>query len=112
MFTGTKESWLEKTQKARDVMAWAPTIEVDKSITDAALLLVNSAVSMDTPLTKVMTADVITTDPDATIIDCIRMLENHEISAMPIVEKNKVVGIISGDILARQTLFRLLQTMV
>ncbi len=67
---------------------------------------------MDAPLTKVMTCDVITTGPDATIIDCIRMLENHEISAMPIVEENKVVGVISGDILARQTLFRLLQTMV
>ncbi len=132
---------MEKSRKARDIMANAPTIEVDKSITDAANLLVNTAVSivnvvsekgkligivtnwditramasqmpMDTPLTKVMTADVITTDPDATIIDCIRMLENHEISAMPIVEDNKVVGIISGDILARQTLFRLLQTMV
>jgi len=132
---------MEKSRKARNIMANAPTIEVDKSITDAANLLVNTAVSivnvvsekgkligivtnwditramasqmpMDTPLTKVMTADVITTDPDATIIDCIRMLENHEISAMPIVEDNKVVGIISGDILARQTLFRLLQTMV
>ncbi len=132
---------MEKTRKARDVMDCAPTIEVDKSITDAALLLVNAAVSivnvvsqkgkligivtnwditsamasqmpMDTPLTKIMTTDVITTDPDATIIDCIRMLENNEISAMPIVEENKVVGIISGDILARQTLFRLLQTMV
>jgi glutamate dehydrogenase (NAD(P)+) len=132
---------MEKTRKARDVMAWAPTIEVDKSITDAATLLVNAVVSivnvvsqkgkligivtnwditsamasqmpMDTPLTKVMTTDVITTGPDATIIDCIRMLENHEISAMPIVDNNKVVGIISGDILARKTLFRLLQTMV
>jgi glutamate dehydrogenase/leucine dehydrogenase/CBS domain-containing protein len=132
---------MEKTRKARDIMASAPTIEVDKSITDAANLLVNAQVSivnvvsqkgkligivtnwditramasqmpMDTPLTKVMTADVITTGPDTTIIDCIRMLENHEISAMPIVEDNKVVGVISGDILAGKTLFRLLQTMV
>ncbi|MCP3945120.1 MAG: CBS domain-containing protein [Desulfobacteraceae bacterium] len=131
---------MEKSRKARDIMALAPTINVDKSITDAANLLVNTSVSivtvvsqkgkligivtnwditkamasqmpMDTPLTKVMTADVITTGPDATIIDCIRMLENHEISAMPIVDDNKVVGVISGDILARQTLFRLLQTM-
>jgi glutamate dehydrogenase (NAD(P)+) len=132
---------MEKSRKARDIMACAPTIEVDKTITDAAKLLVNAAVSivnvvsqkgkligivtnwditramaaqmpMNTPLTKVMTADVITTGPDTPIIDCIRMLENHEISAMPIVENNKVLGIISGDILARQTLFRLLQSMV
>jgi CBS domain-containing protein len=66
---------------------------------------------MDSPLTQIMTADVITNTPDASIIDCIRKLENHEISAMPIVEEDKVVGVISGDILAKRTLFRLLQTM-
>lgn len=130
----------EKSRKARDVMEDAPTIEVDKRITDAAKLLVNTdsplvnvvsekgkligivtnwdvtramalQMPMDSPLTRVMTADVIFTGPETTIIDCIRMLENHEISAMPIVEDNQVVGVISGDILARQTLFRLLQTM-
>ncbi len=131
---------MEKSRTARDVMEKAPTISVDKSVTDAAGLLVDAAVSivnvvsekgkligivtnwditkamasklpMDSPLTRVMTADVITGSPDDTIIDCIRMLENHEISAMPIVENNKVIGVISGDILARRTLFRLLQTM-
>jgi glutamate dehydrogenase (NAD(P)+) len=39
------------------------------------------------------------------------MLEHHEISAMPIVENDRVLGVISGDILAKQTLFKLLQTM-
>jgi len=130
----------EKSRTARDIMEKAPTIGVDKSMTDAAQLLVNahvpivnvvsekgkligivthwditkamaSKLPMDSPLTRVMTADVITNSPDATIIDCIRMLENHEISAMPIVDKDKVVGVISGDILAKKTLFRLLQTM-
>ncbi len=131
---------MEKSRTARDIMEEAPTISVDKSITDAAQLLVKAHVSivnvvsekgkligivtnwditkamasklpMDSPLTKVMTADVMTAGPDASILDCIRMLENHEISAMPIVADDKVVGVISGDILARRTLFRLLQTM-
>ncbi len=131
---------MEKSRTARDIMEKAPTISVDKSITDAAQLLVKAHVSivnvvsekgkligivtnwditkamasklpMDSPLTKVMTADVFTAAPGDTILDCIRMLENHEISAMPIVENDKVVGVISGDILARRTLFRLLQTM-
>ncbi len=131
---------MEKSRTARDIMEKAPTISLDKSITDAAQLLVGahvsvvnvvsekgkligivtnwditkamaSKLSMDSPLTKIMTADVMTAGPDATILDCIRMLENHEISAMPIVEEDKVVGVISGDILARRTLFRLLQTM-
>ncbi len=131
---------MEKSRTAQDIMEEAPTISVDKSITDAAKLLVNAHVSivnvvsekgkligivtnwditnamakklpMESPLTKIMTADVITNAPDATIIDCIRKLETHEISAMPIVDDDKVVGVITGDILARRTLFRLLQTM-
>jgi glutamate dehydrogenase (NAD(P)+) len=131
---------MEKTRTAKDVMEDAPTIAVDRQITDAAKLLVQSPVSivnvvsekgkligivtnwditramashqpMDAPLTRVMTTDVIFTGPDTPILDCVRMLEHHEISAMPIVENDRVVGIISGDILAKQTLFRLLQTM-
>jgi CBS domain-containing protein len=70
-----------------------------------------SKLPMDAPLTRVMTADVITTPPDAGIIDCIRKLENYDISAMPVVEDDKVVGVISGDILAGRTLYRLLQTL-
>ncbi|MDZ7666137.1 MAG: Glu/Leu/Phe/Val dehydrogenase dimerization domain-containing protein [Desulfotignum sp.] len=131
---------MEKTRTAKDVMQDAPTIAVDRQITDAARLLVKSPVSivnvvsekgkligivtnwditramashlpMDAPLTRVMTTDVIYTGPDTPILDCVRMLEHHEISAMPIVENNRVIGVISGDILAKQTLFRLLQTM-
>jgi glutamate dehydrogenase (NAD(P)+) len=130
----------EKSRKARDIMEDAPTIGVDKSVTDAAELLVRahvpivnvvsekgkligivtnwditkamaSKLPMDSPLTRVMTADVVTSSPDAGIIDCIRKLENHDISAMPIVEDDRVLGVISGDILAGRTLFRLLQTM-
>lgn len=130
----------EKAKTARHIMADAPMISMDQTITDAAALLVDAHVSivnvvskagrligivtswditramasklpMDAPLTKIMTTDVITSPPDATIIECIRKLETYEISAMPIVEDDRVIGIISGDILARQTLFRLLQTL-
>jgi len=66
---------------------------------------------MDSPLTRVMTADVVTASPEDAILDCIRMLETHEISAMPVVAEDRVAGVITGDILARRTLFRLLQTM-
>jgi len=38
------------------------------------------------------------------------MLEHHEISAMPVVNGEGVLGVISSDILARRTLYRLLQT--
>ena len=130
----------EKSRTVRDIMEDAPTIGVDKSVTDAARLLVEahvpivnvvskkgkligivtnwditkamaSGLPMDAPLTRVMTADVITTPPDAGIIDCLRKLENYDISAMPVVEDDKVIGVISGDILASRTLYRLLQTL-
>jgi glutamate dehydrogenase (NAD(P)+) len=131
----------EKSKTAQDIMEDAPTIDVDKSIADAAQSLVEATVpivnivsekgkligivtpwditkamasklTMDSPLTKIMTADVITNTPDANIIDCIRMLETNAISAMPIVKDDKVVGVISSDTLARKTLFRLLQATV
>jgi len=137
----TRIASMEKSRKARDVMVRPPTIEVDKDISQAAQLLVDTdspmvcvvsekgkligivtnwditramamQTSMDSPLAEIMTADVITAMPDATIIDCIRILENYEISAMPIVEDTRAIGIISGDILARNTLYRLLQTMI
>ena len=129
----------EKSRTARDIMVPAPVIGLDRQITDAAELLMESHVSivtvvsekgrpigivtnwditraaalklpMDAPLTKIMTTDLVSTGPDTSILNCIRMLENHEFSAMPVVDENRVLGIVSGDILARKTLFRLLQT--
>lgn len=131
----------EKSKTAKEIMEDAPRLDVDKNIADAAQLLLDAPVpivnivsekgkligivtpwditkamasklTMDSPLTKIMTADVITNSPDAGIIDCIRMLENHAISAMPIVVDDKVVGVVSSDTLARKTLFRLLQATV
>lgn len=129
----------EKSRTARDIMVPAPVIGLDRQITDAAELLMESHVSivtvvsekgrpigivtnwditraaalklpMEAPLTKIMTTDLVSTGPDTSILNCIRMLENHEFSAMPVVDENRVLGIVSGDILARKTLFRLLQT--
>ncbi len=128
----------EKSRKVADIMEKPPRIDVNKSLKESAQLLIDSSTPIVTvvsqkdrligivtewditkaaasgtdynnPLTTVMTADVITIEPNCTIIDCIRRLERFEISAMPVVEDNKVVGVISGDILARRTLYRLLQ---
>lgn len=132
---------MEKSKTAGDIMEDAPTIAVDRSVTDAAKLLVDASVpvvnvvsekgkligiisnwditkamasqlSVDAPLTKIMTTDVIVAPPDASIIDCVRLLENHGISSIPIVEGNHVVGVVSGETLAGKTLFRLLQAAV
>ena len=64
----------------------------------------------DVPVTEVMTHDVITASPSDTILDVVRKLEHYEISAMPVLTEQGVIGVISSDILAQRTLYRLLQT--
>jgi glutamate dehydrogenase/leucine dehydrogenase/CBS domain-containing protein len=68
-----------------------------------------TACAEDLPLTEIMTREVISANPTDTILAVVRMLEHHEISAMPVVNGEGVMGVISSDILARRTLYRLLQ---
>jgi CBS domain-containing protein len=68
-----------------------------------------TACAADLPLNEIMSRDVISACPEETILDVVRKLEYHEISAMPVVDDGNVVGLISSDILAQRTLYRLLQ---
>ncbi len=128
----------ESFRTVADVMEPIPTIAEDHTVRDAAQLLVEeksdilavisaageltgvvtewdvtrasaTACAEDLPLTEIMTREVISANPADTILDVVRMLEHHEISAMPVVNGEGVLGVISSDILARRTLYRLLQ---
>jgi len=68
-----------------------------------------TACAADVPVAEIMSREVITARPDDNVIDVIRKLETYEISAMPVVEGEAVVGLVSTDILAHKTLYRLLQ---
>jgi glutamate dehydrogenase (NAD(P)+) len=68
-----------------------------------------TACAADLPLDEIMSRAVISACPQETILDVVRKLEYHEISAMPVVDDDNVVGLISSDILAQRTLYRLLQ---
>lgn len=51
----------------------------------------------------VMTHDVRTVSPEATIKDVARLLAEHRISGVPVVEAGRIVGVITeGDLLPRQ----------
>lgn len=51
----------------------------------------------------VMTRNVISISPDATVLQAARMMLEHHISGLPVVEKGKLVGVLSeGDFLRRQ----------
>ena len=54
--------------------------------------------------------EVIAAAPGDSILELVRKLEYHDISAMPVVEWGAVLGMVSADLLARRSLLRLLQS--
>jgi glutamate dehydrogenase/leucine dehydrogenase len=121
-----------------DVMEPLQSIPPDRSVRDAAQILINdphemlaivsaagvlmgvvtdwditkasaTACAADVPVAEIMSREVITARPEDNVIDVVRKLETHEISAMPVVDEGAVVGVVSTDILAHKTLYRLLQ---
>jgi glutamate dehydrogenase (NAD(P)+) len=129
----------ERGRTAADLMEPIPTIPLTASIRDAAGKLVEAGRAIlavvtlqgtlvgvvtrwditraiaqdlpeDQPLERIMTRDVVAASPGDSIMEMIRTLEHHDISAMPVVEQGVVLGMISADLLARRTLLRLLQS--
>jgi glutamate dehydrogenase (NAD(P)+) len=127
----------ESGRTAADLMEPLPTIESACSLQEAAAKLVEAGSPMLAVVTsndeitgvltewditrataqgvpaatssaEVMTRDVVTCPPDAGILDMVRLLELHKISAMPVVEDGLVRGMVSADLLARKSLAKLL----
>ena len=129
----------EKDRKAADIMESIITILATSTTQEAAKLLVETGCPIlavinphndlvgvisnwditkaasrgpieKTTIDQIMTRTVICAKLDDLILDLVRKLEYYEISAMPVVEGKKVKGMISTDILARRSLYRLLQS--
>lgn len=127
----------ESGRTAADLMESLPTIEVTCSLQQAAAKLVEAGspilavVSPENeiagvltewditrataqglpnsqPSAEVMTRQIITCPPEAGILDMVRLLELHKISAMPVVEDGHVLGMVSADGLAKKSLAKLL----
>jgi len=64
----------------------------------------------DMPLRKIMTRETVTAAPTDSILELVRKLEYHEISAMPVIDKGVAIGMVNTDLLSRRTLLRLLQS--
>jgi CBS domain-containing protein len=55
--------------------------------------------SAETPVWEIMTSPVITVTRDTTVQDCMQLVTDRRIRHLPVLEKNKLVGIISiGDL--------------
>ena len=131
----------ESDRTVADIMDPIPTITAGCPLKEAAALMVEAGSSIlavvspegklagvitewditqatakdapnDTSLDKIMTREVITAAPDDGFLTVIRKLEQHGISAMPVVENDRVLGKISASLLANRSLFRLLQSEV
>ena len=128
----------EGGRTAADLMEPIPTLAAGSSVREAALTLVRARSPIlavvtpdgglagvltewditrataegspdDQPVEAIMTHGVVAAGPGDTILEMVRTLEHHEISAMPVVDGGVVRGMVSADLLARRSLFRLLQ---
>jgi glutamate dehydrogenase (NAD(P)+) len=128
----------EKERTAKDIMEPMPTIGIQASLAEAAALIVESqsnivaVLSQDHKLAgilttwditrataesicedsveRIMTKKVISADTAKSILDIVTDLEQNQISAMPVVEGGKVLGMVSSDLLAQRYLLRLLRS--
>ena len=65
----------------------------------ARKVIVKGRASDTTPVSDIMTADVLTTSPSETVNDCMGVMTERKIRHLPVVEDNTVVGMISiGDL--------------
>lgn len=71
-------------------------------LTDRDIVVRNVAHSKDpgkTPVKDVMTIDITSVTPEADIKDVFRMMSSKQIRRLPVVQDNKLVGIVSiGDV--------------
>jgi glutamate dehydrogenase/leucine dehydrogenase/CBS domain-containing protein len=122
---------------AKDIMVPIPTIDVNSTLQEVAALIIKknsdiiAVLSMgklvgvvtdwdvtkataegviDVKLDKIMTKNVISASKNLTILDIVRELEQYQISAMPIVEDGKVLGLVSSDLIAQHYVLDYLQT--
>jgi CBS domain-containing protein len=129
----------EQDRTAKDIMERLITIPIESNIQDAAHLLVEAGspilavvmpsgalagvvtdwditraaalgLKMEDSIRTIMTRQVISAAPGDSILEIVRKLEYYEISSMPVVEGETVLGMVGTDILARRSLYRLLQT--
>jgi CBS domain-containing protein len=55
--------------------------------------------SSDTPVSAIMTSKVLTVTPETSVQECMQLMTEQRVRHLPVMEKNRVVGMISiGDL--------------
>jgi glutamate dehydrogenase (NAD(P)+) len=127
----------ESRRTAGNIMEPMPTIGLDAGMQEAAELIVKSQRNIvgvlgtddklagvvttwditrataqgvcDERVASIMTRDVVAAAPDFSILEIVRELEHHRISAMPVVADGAVLGMVTSDLLAQRYLLQLLR---
>jgi CBS domain-containing protein len=80
-------------------------IVTDWDITQAAARGKIEGVRVD----NVMTCEILSCGPEDSILDAVTRLEQHDISALPVISADgRLLGVITASLLATRTLYRLL----
>jgi glutamate dehydrogenase (NAD(P)+) len=126
----------ESERTAKDIMEPMPTVRIDAPLNEVAALIVQgrgniiAVLGPDDRIAGVLTTwdvtravaqgacegsleaiisrNVISAAPGTRIADIVRDLEQNRISAMPVVENGRVLGVVSSDVLAQRYLPQLL----
>lgn len=65
----------------------------------ARKIILMGRISKDTLVGEVMTSDLITIHPDATVADCMSLMTSHRKRHLPVIENGQLIGVISiGDV--------------
>lgn len=65
----------------------------------ARKVVLKSRASNATPLREIMTAPVLSVDPDASVAECMQLCTERRIRHLPVMQTGKVVGLVSiGDL--------------
>lgn len=129
----------ESARTARDIMIPMKTVNIDGSVQEAAGIITDGLNNMiavvsaedqlcgvvtawdiaravaegvceELHLKTIMTREVVQASPDDSILDVVRELEQHQISALPVVEEGRVLGLINSDLLAHRYLLQYLES--
>lgn len=58
--------------------------------------------SLNTPVSDIMSPEVITVTPETSLNDCMQIMTERHFRHLPVLEDNKVIGVVSiGDIVSR-----------
>ena len=62
-------------------------------------VIVKGTCSKDTPISDIMTKQVLTVNPDNSVAECMRIMTERRVRHLPVLEGTKLVGILSiGDV--------------